>query len=144
LQLEIERANRYHRPLALLMIDIDDFKKFNDTYGHLIGDKVLAKTGEVIRNALREADTGYRYGGEEFTLILPETVGPGAVQVAERIRKELAAMPISLKAKTSRNITASMGVGELQAKDTLSEFIRRADKNLYAAKAEGKNRVIFI
>jgi len=128
----------------LLMIDIDDFKKFNDTYGHLIGDKVLAKTGEVIRNALREADTGYRYGGEEFTLILPETVGPGAVQVAERIRKELAAMPISLKAKTSRNITASMGVGELQAKDTLSEFIRRADKNLYAAKAEGKNRVIFI
>jgi diguanylate cyclase (GGDEF)-like protein/PAS domain S-box-containing protein len=144
LQLEIERANRYHRPLALLMIDIDDFKKFNDTYGHLIGDKVLAKTGEVIRNALREADTGYRYGGEEFALILPETVGPGAVQVAERIRKELAAMPISLKAKTSRNITASMGVGELQAKDTLSEFIRRADKNLYAAKAEGKNRVIFI
>jgi two-component system cell cycle response regulator len=130
--------------LALLMIDIDDFKKFNDTYGHLIGDKVLAKTGEVIRNALREADTGYRYGGEEFTLILPETVGPGAVQVAERIRKELAAMPISLKAKTSRNITASMGVGELQAKDTLSEFIRRADNNLYAAKAEGKNRVIFI
>jgi two-component system cell cycle response regulator len=144
LQLEIERANRYHRPLALLMIDIDDFKKFNDTYGHLIGDKVLAKTGEVIRNALREADTGYRYGGEEFALILPETVGPGAVQVAERIRKELAAMPISLKAKTSRNITASMGVGELQAKDTLSEFIRRADNNLYAAKAEGKNRVIFI
>jgi two-component system cell cycle response regulator len=144
LQLEIERANRYHRSLALLMIDIDDFKKFNDTYGHLIGDKVLAKTGEVIRNALREADTGYRYGGEEFTLILPETVGPGAVQVAERIRKELAAMPISLKAKTSRNITASMGVGELQAKDTLSEFIRRADNNLYAAKAEGKNRVIFI
>jgi diguanylate cyclase (GGDEF)-like protein/PAS domain S-box-containing protein len=144
LQLEIERANRYHRSLALLMIDIDDFKKFNDTYGHLIGDKVLAKTGEVIRNALREADTGYRYGGEEFALILPETAGPGAVQVAERIRKELAAMPISLKAKTSRNITASMGVGELQAKDTLSEFIRRADKNLYAAKAEGKNRVIFI
>ena len=95
LQLEIERANRYHRSLALLMIDIDDFKKFNDTYGHLVGDKVLAQTGEVIRNALREADTGYRYGGEEFAVILPETVGPGAVEVAERIRKELAAIPIS-------------------------------------------------
>ena len=144
LQLEIERANRYQRSLALLMIDIDDFKKFNDTYGHLVGDKVLAQTGEVIRNALREADTGYRYGGEEFAVILPETVGPGAVEVAERIRKELVAMPISGIAKTSRNITASMGVSELQAKDKLSEFIKRADENLYAAKTEGKNRVIFV
>ena len=140
----MERANRYHRSLALLMIDVDDFKKFNDTYGHLTGDKVLAKTGEVIRNALREADTGYRYGGEEFAVILPETVGPDAVEVAERIRKELAAMPLTLEAKTRRFITASMGVSELQAKDKSSEFIRRADKNLYAAKTEGKNRVIFI
>jgi diguanylate cyclase (GGDEF)-like protein/PAS domain S-box-containing protein len=144
LQLEMERANRYHRSLALLMIDVDDFKKFNDTFGHLVGDRVLAKTGEVIRNALREADTGYRYGGEEFAVILPETSGPGAVEVAERIRKQLATMPLSLKSNTSRFITASMGVSELQAKDTLSEFIRRADKNLYAAKMEGKNRVIFI
>ena len=144
LQLEIERANRYQRSLALLMIDIDDFKKFNDTYGHLVGDKVLAQTGEVIRNALREADTGYRYGGEEFAVILPETVGPGAIEVAERIRKELAAMPISRIAETSRNITASMGVSELQAKDKLAEFIKRADENLYAAKTEGKNRVIFV
>ena len=144
LQLEMERANRYHRALALLMIDIDDFKSFNDTYGHLAGDKVLAKTGKVIRNALREADTGYRYGGEEFVLILPETGGPGAVRVAERIRKALAAMPISLIADTHCNITVSMGISELQEKDTLSEFVRRADKNLYAAKTEGKNRVIFI
>ena len=144
LRLEMERAHRYHRSLALLMIDIDNFKKFNDTYGHLAGDRVLAKTGAVIRSALREADTGYRYGGEEFAVILPETVGPGAVQVAERIRKELAAMPISPKAKTNRNITASMGVSELQAKDKLSEFIRRADENLYAAKTAGKNRVTFV
>ena len=144
LQLEMERAYRYERPLALLMIDIDDFKRFNDTHGHLTGDKVLAKTGAAIRSALREADTGYRYGGEEFAVILPETVGPGAVQVAERIRKELAAMPLLLKAKTHRSITASMGVSELQAKDKLSELIKRADENLYAAKAEGKNRVIFV
>ena len=144
LQLEMERANRYHRPLALLMIDIDDFKKFNDTYGHLAGDKVLAKTGEVIRDALREADTGYRYGGEEFAVILPETVGPGAVEVAERIRKGLAGMSISPESEPDRFITASMGASELRANDTLSEFIRRADKNLYAAKMEGKNRVLFI
>ena len=144
LQLEMERSNRYHRPLALLMIDIDDFKEFNDTYGHLTGDRVLAKTGEVIRSALREADTGYRYGGEEFAIILPETVGPGAVEVAERIRKELAAMPLSLEAKHNRFITASMGVTELQPEDKLSGFTRRADKNLYAAKTEGKNRVLFI
>ena len=77
-------------------------------------------------------------------VILPETVGPGAVEVAERIRKELAAMPLSLKAETSRFITASMGVSELKAEDILSEFIRRADENLYLAKKEGKNRVIFI
>ena len=144
LQLEMERANRYHRALSLLMIDIDDFKKFNDTYGHLAGDKVLAQTGTVIRNALREADTGYRYGGEEFVLILPETGGPGAVRVAERIRIELAAMQIKPLANTRRQITASMGISELRAKDTMSEFVRRADNNLYAAKTEGKNRVIFI
>jgi diguanylate cyclase (GGDEF)-like protein len=144
LQLEIERAIRYDRSLALLMIDIDNFKRFNDTYGHLAGDQALAKTGAVIRSALREADTGYRYGGEEFAVILPETVGPGAVQVAERIRQDIAAMPILKKAKPSLTITASMGVSELQAEDKLSEFIRRADQNLYAAKTDGKNRVIFI
>ncbi len=143
-QLEIERANRYDRSLALLMIDIDNFKRFNDTYGHLAGDQALAKTGAVIRSALREADTGYRYGGEEFAVILPETVGTGAVQVAERIRQDIAALPILKKAKPSLTMTASMGVSELQAKDKLSEFIRRADQNLYAAKTEGKNRVIFI
>ncbi len=143
-QLEIERANRYDRSLALLMIDIDNFKRFNDTYGHLAGDQALAKTGAVILSALREADTGYRYGGEEFAVILPETVGTGAVQVAERIRQDIAAMPILKKAKPSLTITASMGVSELQAEDKLSEFIRRADQNLYAAKTEGKNRVIFI
>jgi diguanylate cyclase (GGDEF)-like protein/PAS domain S-box-containing protein len=144
LELEINRAHRYRRALALLMIDIDDFKRFNDTYGHQAGDKVLAQTGAVIRSALREADTGYRYGGEEFAVILPETVGPGAVQLSERIRKELAEMPILLKAKTNDHITASMGVSELQEKDKLSEFVKRADENLYAAKKEGKNRVIFI
>ena len=144
LQLEMERANRYQRPLALLMIDIDNFKRFNDTHGHQAGDKALAQTGAAIRSALREADSGYRYGGEEFAIILPETVGPGAVELAERIRKELAGMPLSLTAKTSRFITASMGVSELKAKEKLSEFIRRADENLYLAKKEGKNRVIFI
>ena len=144
LQLEIERAHRYQRALALLMVDIDDFKRFNDTYGHQAGDRVLAKTGAVIRSALREADTGYRYGGEEFAVILPETDGPGAVQLAERIRKELSAMPISLKATTNDHITASMGISELQEKDKLSQFVKRADENLYAAKKEGKNRVIFI
>ena len=144
LQLEINRALRYQRPLALLMVDIDDFKRINDSYGHLAGDRVLAKTGEVIRSALREADTGYRYGGEEFAVILPETDGPGAVQLAERIRKELAAMPILLKAKANDHISASIGISELQAKENLTEFLKRADENLYAAKKEGKNQVIFV
>ena len=86
---------------------------------------MLAKTGEVIQNVLRDSDSGYRYGGEEFAVILPETDGPGAVQVAERIRKELAAMTILLTEGASRNITASIGVSELREKEKLTEFIRR-------------------
>jgi len=144
LQLEFERANRYQRPLTLFMVDIDDFKKFNDNFGHLTGDKVLAKTGEMIRNALRETDSGYRYGGEEFAVILPETGGLGAIQVAERIRIELEATPFPLKPDTSRSITVSIGVSQLQAKEKLSEFLKRADENLYIAKSKGKNQVIFI
>lgn len=144
LKLEMERTTRYHHSLSLLMVDIDDFKKFNDTYGHLAGDEVLAKTGKVIQNVLRDSDSGYRYGGEEFAVILPETSGPGAVQVAERIRKELAAMSIPLSEKENRHITASIGVSELREREKSSEFIRRADRNLYAAKDAGKNRVIFI
>jgi diguanylate cyclase (GGDEF)-like protein/PAS domain S-box-containing protein len=144
LQVEIERANRYQRPLALFMVDIDGFKKFNDNYGHLTGDKVLAKTGAVIRNALRETDSGYRYGGEEFAVILPETDGSGALQVAERIRLELEATPFPLNPDTSRSITASIGISQLLANEKLSEFIKRADENLYVAKAKGKNQVIFI
>jgi diguanylate cyclase (GGDEF)-like protein len=144
LHLEMERTTRYRHPLSLLMVDIDDFKKFNDTHGHLAGDKVLAKTGKVIQNALRDSDSGYRYGGEEFAVILPETSGPGAVQVAERIRKEFAAMSIPLPETGACSITASIGVTELREREKSSEFIRRADRNLYAAKAAGKNRVIFI
>ena len=144
LQVEIERTNRYQHPLSLLMVDIDDFKKFNDTFGHLAGDKVLSKTGEVIQDVLRDSDSGYRYGGEEFAVILPETTGPGAVQVAERIRKKLAAMSIALTEVSNRNITVSIGVSELRQKEKSSEFIRRADRNLYDAKSSGKNRVIFI
>ena len=144
LQVEIERANRYQRPLALFMVDIDGFKKVNDDYGHLTGDKVLAKAGEVIRQALRETDSGYRYGGEEFAVILPETDGPGAVRVAERVRLELEATPFPLNPNASRSITASFGVSQLLAKEKLSEFIKRADENLYVAKAKGKNQVIFI
>jgi diguanylate cyclase (GGDEF)-like protein/PAS domain S-box-containing protein len=144
MQLEIERANRYQRPLALFMVDIDDFKKFNDNFGHLTGDKVLAKTGAVIRNALRETDSGYRYGGEEFAIILPETDGPGAIQVAERIRTELEATPFPIKPDTSCLITVSIGVSQLQAKEKVSEFLNRADENLYIAKSKGKNQVIFI
>jgi len=143
MQQEMERADRYHRPLALFMVDIDDFKKFNDKYGHLIGDKILAKTGAVIHNALREADTGYRYGGEEFAIILPETDGPSAVHVAERIRTELEATSFYIKPDTSCFITVSIGVSQLQAKEKLSDFLNRADENLYIAKSKGKNRVIF-
>ena len=98
----------------------------------------------MIRNALRETDSGYRYGGEEFAVILPETGGLGAIQVAERIRIELEATPFPLEPDTSFSITVSIGVSQLQAKEKLSEFLKRADENLYIAKSKGKNQVIFI
>jgi two-component system cell cycle response regulator len=89
LRTEIERSKRYNHPLTVLMLDIDDFKKYNDTYGHLEGDKVLARFAEIIQNNLRQSDSAYRYGGEEFTLILPVTDSEQGVTVAEHIRTAL-------------------------------------------------------
>jgi two-component system cell cycle response regulator len=86
LKAEIDRTSRYQRPLSLLLLDIDQFKEYNDSFGHLEGDKVLVRLGQAIKSCLRKMDSAYRYGGEEFTVILPETEGDEAATVAERIR----------------------------------------------------------
>ncbi len=143
LKKEIERVKRHGRSLSLLVLDLDDFKHYNDEYGHLEGDKVLVKIGEVIRESLRQTDSGYRYGGEEFTVVLPETEGCDALHVAERIREGFEMEEFSAGLGESVHLTASIGVAQYSGGEDLSELIKRADRNMYVAKKQGKNRVFF-
>ncbi len=139
---EINRFNRYQRPLSLLLIDVDHFKEFNDTYGHLEGDKVLHKVAGLITSCLRAMDTGYRYGGEEFTVILPETNSDAAMAVAERInnvvKNELFIEGIQ------KDLSVSIGVTQYLPGELLTDFVCRADKAMYMAKDGGRNRTALL
>ena len=141
LEMEIDRMNRYNHPLALLLLDIDNFKMYNDTYGHLDGDKVLIRLGETIRNCLRTMDTAYRYGGEEFTVLLPETSVEEAITVAQRIQSRLAAEEFVTSGGIKNTITLSVGITEYSPKEDLTSFISRADKAMYLSKDRGKNTI---
>jgi len=141
LKIEVDRSNRYKHPLALLLLDIDHFKDYNDTYGHLEGDKALIKIGKKIKGCLRRMDSAYRYGGEEFTIILPETSGREARTVADRIRCSVADEKILPKPGMVTAITISIGVTEYMFKEALIKFIKRADKAMYKSKAAGRNKV---
>jgi len=143
LKAEVDRANRYNHPMSLLLLDIDDFKHFNDTYGHLEGDQVLMRLGQVIQRCLRKTDSGYRYGGEEFTLILPETKGEAAILLAERIRKEFEDETFSPRPDTEIHKTISTGVTEYMPGEELTILLKRVDGGMYMAKEQGKNRVFF-
>ena len=143
LQDEIERANRYGHPLSLLILDLDNFKKYNDTHGHVVGDEVLAKTGEILLKSLRKTDSAYRYGGEEFAVILPETGGNQAVHFAERIRQGFEKHAFLIRQDGSLSVTASIGIAQYKQGEEISAFIKRADENMYTAKKQGKNRVFF-
>ena len=138
---EIERHTRYHRPLSLLMLDIDLFKNFNDTWGHLEGDKVLMSMGKIITSCLRSNDTAYRYGGEEFTIILPETRVEEACLVGERIMGTLAERMFYPDKGEVVSITISIGITDFSRKDSLEDFIKRADKAMYSSKQAGRNRL---
>ncbi len=141
IQEEVDRSQRYGRPLVLLMLDIDHFKKVNDTYGHPAGDAVLRGVADVCRASTRTLDLVARFGGEEFAMLLPETDIPGALQLAERIREEIAALPVSYGRHTIR-VTASIGLAATQNGDRGSDqLIKAADEMLYAAKQGGRNRV---
>jgi diguanylate cyclase (GGDEF)-like protein len=143
LEEEIGRATRFNHTLSLIMLDIDDFKDFNDTYGHPRGDRVLQAVSAIIRGNLREMDVAARYGGEEFVLVLPETGIDGAAAVAERIREGVEAYGFvggDDIAPVHRSI--SVGVASFPAHaGTPSQLIEAADKAMYVAKREGKNRV---
>ncbi len=138
---EIKRADRYGDQVSLVITDIDHFKKFNDTYGHQIGDLVLAETAAVIQNTAREMDTVARYGGEEFALVLPNTEKDGAFQLAERIRSNVEKHAYQTD-QGVLSVTISLGVSTFPGDSKLKTvLIQQADKALYCAKEDGRNKV---
>lgn len=141
---EIERFNRYGHKLSLLLLDIDNFKDFNDTYGHLEGDVILVRLGRIIKSCLRKMDTAYRYGGEEFTIILPGTHGEEAWTVAERLRAAVAAEDFTDGKISDLEITISIGVTQYRREEEISSFVQRADQAMYQSKQAGRNKVSFI
>ncbi|HEX9901170.1 MAG TPA: diguanylate cyclase [Candidatus Methylomirabilis sp.] len=140
---EVRRAQRYRRPLTLLMLDLDFFKGYNDRFGHLAGDQALRAMGEVLRRNAREVDILARYGGEEFAIILPETDLKQAVYQAERIRAAVAAHAFRGKDSSPEgDLTVSIGVATLTAElRKIEELVHDADQALYRAKAQGRNRI---
>jgi diguanylate cyclase (GGDEF)-like protein len=143
LRREMQRSKRHGTKLSLAMLDLDDFKRLNDTRGHLEGDRVLIKSASVVAESLREIDIAARYGGEEFALILPDTPRMGAFVVADRIRRRV--QDHFRRKKGGPSVTLSGGVATFpdDASD-MEELIKRADEVLYRSKADGKNRVTLV
>lgn len=137
LEEELARSRRHGHPLSLVLLDIDHFKSYNDTFGHPKGDEVLRQVGRLLSRMMRDTDFAARYGGEEFAILLSQTDRDGAEQVAERLRKG-----IEEAAWEERPITASLGVASLDVgTDTIGELIEQADRALYRSKEAGRNRV---
>jgi len=133
LRREIERTKRYNQPLSLLMLDIDNFKKYNDTHGHLAGDEILKKMANFLVEALRAVDIVFRYGGEEFVVLLPQTLKQGAVEVAKRL--------INLE-RQKLPLTVSIGLASFpEDGQEMEELLHKVDMALYQAKHMGKDRI---
>lgn len=139
---EFERSKRYSTPLSLIFMDIDHFKSVNDVYGHLMGDKVLEELASIILKNIREIDTAARFGGEEFTVILPNTKKEDVVHLADRMR--LTIEKYVFPDMQDRKITVSIGISGMPDTeiDTEDELIRYADAALYRAKQAGRNRTV--
>ncbi len=138
---EINRAKRYTRPLSLMMIDIDNFKKFNDTYGHLAGDSVLRQIAQLFVKSLRSIDIVYRYGGEEFTVLCPEQNKDDTLIIAERILEKVSSEKFQIDQDTYEQLTVSIGVASYPKNtESKEDLIEKADKALYKAKNLGKNQ----
>jgi len=137
-------AEREDAPLSLMMLDVDLFKRFNDTHGHQMGDQVLKLVARTIMNCARSEDTVSRYGGEEFAVVLPRTALHDAVEVGERIRKTVANKRITNRRSGDElgRITLSTGVAQYVEGESLSDFVQRADRALYMAKRLGRNQVV--
>jgi diguanylate cyclase (GGDEF)-like protein len=143
---ELSRASRYKKAFALIMFDLDHFKKINDQYGHPSGDLVLKQVSQAVKNILRESDIAARYGGEEFAIVLPETEISGAAVVAERLRRAVEGLEILANGRRI-NTTISVGVTSYsvsQGKKEKSEILAAADHALYNSKNTGRNRISII
>ena len=143
---ELRRALRYERPLTLGMADIDGFKYINDVNGHLAGDLLLRRVGQVLKNGLRASDVLGRYGGDEFLILLPETDSAAALGVAEKIRARIERERIKMESGVVLQATVSIGLASLAdlhgvQGPTVASLLGMADEALYRAKREGRNRV---
>lgn len=141
----VDRARRQDAPLAAVMVDLDHFKRTNDTYGHAVGDKVLVQTVRQVQSCLRDCDMLGRLGGEEFAVVLPGATAASAVAAAERIREAIAAVDVRVDNGDRIPVTASLGVAVLEGDkmmETAEGLLHAADEALYAAKAGGRNRVV--
>ena len=141
---EIERSNRYLRSLSLILMDIDNFKSLNDTYGHLCGDEILAGMGKIIKSAVRKQDIAFRYAGDEFTIILPETGIEKATAVAERVRQAVENGTEIFSNVCHLKVTVSMGVVEYLTDEDIKSFVHRADSAMYASKRKGRNKISMV
>ncbi len=140
---ELARCARYQRPLSLVMLDLDHFKKINDTHGHLAGDFVLREMTRRLRSRIRKEELLARYGGEEFVAVLPEAGHRGAMDFGEQIRHLIERDPFEFEEDVIR-LTISVGVATITGEETLDtlQFVKMADTNLYSAKRGGRNRVV--
>ncbi len=141
LEREIGRSNRYEQPLTLLMLDLDRFKEFNDAYGHLEGDHVLSRLGQVVKRCLRDPDSAYRYGGEEFMIMLPMTTGEEGIVTAKRIQTELRKEAFSPVLGKEVYMTVSIGLAQYKPKEEMKAFVQRVDQLMYQAKQNGRDRI---
>ncbi len=141
-QKDIEAMDLSKIPYSLIIVDVDNFKKINDTFGHLVGDKILQELGEIFNTYVRTGTKVYRYGGEEFVIILPHTDLEGAKKLALRLKEVIAHHAVKLEDEKSLTFTASFGVAQKREGESYKEVLERADEALYQAKKEGKNRVV--
>jgi len=141
LKIELDRSNRYEQPLTLLLLDLDNFKTFNDVYGHVEGDQVLMRLGQVVKRCLRETDFAYRYGGEEFTILLPMTTSADGTVIAERIRMEFKKETFSPAPGQDVHVTVSIGLAQYKPQEEMKTFVHRVDQLMYQGKKNGKDRV---
>jgi two-component system, cell cycle response regulator len=141
LEREIARATRHNRPLSLALLDVDNFKRINDEYGHLAGNHVLQGIAALASRQVRRDELIARYGGEEFAVVLPETTAADAVRFCERIRAAVESEPFEFDGETLR-VTVSLGAAALEPPESLESLIARADANLYRAKQSGRNCVV--